>query len=251
MVDRFAAAAREALSLSKEAVHQATAKSEAIVAQKRELASISDKLQVEAEAEAKAREAVAQLERQLAEARKSLQNQATFTASLQKIADAIETKVAGQEAQRDESVAEANRALEGARSDLALVTALQSFVGAVGEPLLARRQTELQEHLFETRAQLRSLNEEVRRLFCARYRISPPPSVQRLTSGLLSHVSDITWCCLLGNDRRWRTVSKPRPSASLAAGSSAAWRGTSSSREPSASNLLRCLRVTRLGLSAR
>jgi hypothetical protein len=252
MVDRFAAAAREALSLSKEAVHQATAKSEAIVAQKRELASISDKLQVEAEAEAKAREAVAQLERQLAEARKSLQNQATFTASLQKIADAIETKVAGQEAQRDESVAEANRALEGARSDLALVTALQSFVGVVGEPLLARRQTELQEHLFETRAQLRSLNEEVRRLFCVRLRISPPPSVyQRLTSGLLSHVSDLTWCCLLGNDRRWRTVSKPRPSASLAAGSSAAWRGTSSSREPSASNLLRCLRVTRLGLSAR
>ena len=177
MVDRFAAAAREALSLSKEAVQQATAKSDAIAAQKRELASISDKLQVEAEAEAKAREAVAELERQLAEARKSLQNQATFTASLQKIADAIETKVASQAAQRDELVTEANRALEGARSDLALVTALQSFVSAVGEPLLARRRTELQEHLLETRAQLRGLNEEVCRLFCVRDRISSPPSV--------------------------------------------------------------------------
>ena len=128
---------------------------------------------VETENESHLRDAVEQLEQQLARARASLQvcyiqhcqqycrcirpdmtlvvgqKQESFNSSLKQIAETVEAKVERQESELGATVTEAEQALEGARRDLSLVTALQHFVDAVGLPLASQRSTELRRQLSE------------------------------------------------------------------------------------------------------
>ena len=148
------------VSISESAVKEATAKRGHIDGVKQELAAISEKLLVEAEAESKAREEVQQLERRLAAARAALQTQVSFNASLQRIAKTVEDKVEQQESELGETVAEAAQALAGAKRDVSLLTALQRFVDAVGAPLLSQRIAGLATQLSDSLEQLRELRDE-------------------------------------------------------------------------------------------
>ena len=156
----FAAAAKEAVVLSEAVVKSTAAKSKVIEGQKQELESISGRLAAEAAAEQAAREAVATLERQLDAARTKLAGLVGFNENLRQIRSDMESKVVRQESDLGDAVKIANEALDGARRDEALLVALNQFATAFGGPLLARRSTELQEHLEATVAQLASLSAE-------------------------------------------------------------------------------------------
>lgn len=74
----------------------------------------------------------------------------------------METKVEQQESELGETVMEAEQALDSARRDLALISALHRFVDAVGAPLLAQRRAEMHQQLSNTLEHLYTLHDEVR-----------------------------------------------------------------------------------------